>query len=99
MMKQHIYRVVIVQNGEIIWAGYKFFVTKSGAIADIEQRVAEYGGLCDYKSEKYTLHSWDTFEMREGATLTWLTVHMITSVINEQQKRKAIFGIVEYDLD
>lgn len=56
MMKRRIYRVVIVQSGEITWAGNKFFATESDAIADIGQRVAEYGDRCDYKSEKYTLH-------------------------------------------
>lgn len=98
-MKSSIYRVVIVKGGEITWANGKFFATEQSAINDIEQRTADDEKLLNYKVEKYNLHPWDYFEMNEAATPVWLTVHLITNVINEKSGAKVTYGVVAYELN
>ncbi|SFG56451.1 hypothetical protein [Prevotella sp. KH2C16] len=93
---QKIFRVVIVKGGEIIWASSKFFATEQSAINDIEERVSEWRNT--YKVEKYSQHPWDSFQMNEGETPIWLTVHMIANVINEKKYAKSTYGVVEYEL-
>ncbi len=96
MKGQKIYRVVIVQGSDITWADAKFFMTEQGAINDIKQRVSDWNS--EYKVEKYPLHPWDFFEMNEGNYSVWLSVHMITNVIDEKKHIKSTYGIVEYEL-
>lgn len=94
--EQKIYRIVIIQNGDITWAGGNFFSTEHSAIRHIEERVSEWRDTC--RVEKYPLHPWDSFEMNEGVTTTWLTVHMIANVIDEKKFIKSTYGVVEYEL-
>lgn len=95
-----VYREVMVNgyNYNIICAGSQMYGSKESVLEAINKRAEESKRLFGHRIEKYNFHPWDTYEMKEGETITFFTVERKLEVIDDENKRSIILGFVTYEV-
>ncbi len=95
-----VYREVMVNgyNYSIVWAGSQMYGSKESVLEAINKRAEESKRLFGHRIEKYNLHPWDTYEMKEGETTAFLTVERKLEVIDDENKKSIILGFVTYEV-
>ena len=95
-----VYREVRVNdyNYKVVWAGSQMYGSKEAVLEAINKKAEECKRIMGHRIEKYDSHPWDTYEMTEGETTTFLTVERKLRVVNDDNKKCVIFGLVAYEV-
>ena len=98
-MKRDVFRVVAVRGITVIWASGRLFSTKEKAISYIEQLASDDIKLYGHSTEEYNHNPFGCCCMDQATRHTWLTVHLLTSVLDDRDKSYITYGVVAYELD
>lgn len=93
-----IYRIVVIEDGEITEVSRYFFSTKEKAIKHIESENIRLCKLFGGAVEKYTRHPWDLYDLWEGKNLNRYTVTRLF-IRTDKFAHKQIVGLIENELD
>ena len=98
-MKRNVFRVVAVRGVNVIWASGRVFSSEKRAINYIEQLASDDKKLYGHSTEMFNLNPLGCCCMAEATRHTWLTVHLITNVLDERDYSYITYGVVGYELD
>lgn len=98
-MKRNVFRVVAVQGIKVIWASGKVFSSEERAISYIGQLASAASMLYGHSTEVLNLRPLGCCCMVEATRQTWLTVHLITNVLDAEDYSCITYGVVAYELD
>ena len=98
-MKRDVFRVVAVRGINVIWASSRLFSTKERAISYIEQLVSDDKKFYGHSTASFDGNPWGCCCMDQATRHTWLTVHLMTSVLDERDTSYITYGVVAYELD
>ena len=98
-MKRNVFRVVAVRGISVIWASSRLFSSEERANSYIDQLASDDEKLYGHSTEKLKLIRWQSCCMAEAARETWLTVYLVTNVLDERDSSYITYGVVTYELD
>ena len=98
-MERNVFRVVAVRGIKVVWASDRFFSTEDRAISYIEQLAYDHEMLYGHRTEKFHHDPWGCCCMDEATRHTWITVHLMTIVLDERDYSYITYGVVAYELD
>lgn len=98
-MKRNVFRVVAVRGINVIWASGRLFSSEERAISYIEQLASDDSKLYGHSTEKFNHNPLGCCCMAESTRHTWLTVHLMTNVLDERDYSYITYGVVTYELD
>ena len=98
-MKRNVFRVVAVRGINVIWASGRLFSTEERANSYIDQLASDDEKLYGHSTEKLKLIRWQSCCMDTAGRPTWLTVYLVTNVLDERDSSYVTYGVVAYELD
>ena len=98
-MKRNVFRVVAVRGINVIWASSRLFSTEERANSYIDQLASDDTKLYVHATVKLKLIRWQSCCMEESTRPTWLTVYLVTNVLDERDSPYITYGVVAYELD
>lgn len=98
-MKRNVFRVVAVRGIKVIWASGRLFSAEERAISYIGQLASADHELYGHSTEMFDHQPLGCCCMDEATRQTWLTVHLITNVLDDRDYSCITYGVVAYELD